>query len=158
VYNQSVPEFRFHHPIEVRYGDLDPQGHVNNARYLTYMEQARIAYIQALGLWKGGSFLDVGIILADARVTFKAAIQYGQPVKVGVCVTHLGNKSMTMEYSLEDGASGQLLATGVSVLVAYNYRESATISIPDDWRQTISKFEGLEGSILEAIDDEPPPS
>jgi acyl-CoA thioesterase FadM len=63
-----------------------------------------------------------------------------------------------MEYSLEDGASGQLLATGASVLVAYNYRESATISIPDDWRQTITKFEGLEGSFLEAIDDEPPPS
>ena len=55
---------RFYHPIEVRYGDLDPQGHVNNARYLTYMEQARIAYVAHLGLWKGPSFLDIGIILA----------------------------------------------------------------------------------------------
>ena len=37
-----MADFRFYHPIEVRYGDLDPQGHVNNARYLTYLEQARI--------------------------------------------------------------------------------------------------------------------
>jgi len=156
VYNQSVPDFRFHHPIEVRYGDLDPQGHVNNARYLTYLEQARIAYIQALGLWKGGSFLDVGIILADARVTFKAPIQYGTPVRVGVRITRMGNKSLTMEYLLEDADSGQYLATGASVLVAYDYHRASAIPIPDDWRITISKFEGLDGSTVEAIDDEPP--
>ena len=34
--------YHFSYPIEVRYGDLDPQGHVNNAKYLTYMEQARV--------------------------------------------------------------------------------------------------------------------
>jgi hypothetical protein len=59
-------EYNFYYPIEVRYGDLDPQGHVNNAKYLTYMEQARVAYIRRLGVWKGDSFLDIGIILADA--------------------------------------------------------------------------------------------
>jgi hypothetical protein len=49
-------EFRFYHPIEVRYSDLDPQGHVNNAKFLTYLEQARIEYIGKLGLWDGSSF------------------------------------------------------------------------------------------------------
>ena len=49
-----MTKFRYYHLIEVRYGDLDPQGHVNNACYLTYMEQARIGYIQHLGLWAGG--------------------------------------------------------------------------------------------------------
>jgi acyl-CoA thioester hydrolase len=44
-----MPGFHYYHPIEVRYGDLDPQGHVNNARYLTYLEQARIGYIRHLG-------------------------------------------------------------------------------------------------------------
>lgn len=135
--------FHFYHPIEVRYGDLDPQGHVNNACYLTYMEQARIAYIQQLGLWKGGSFLDVGIILADAQVTFKEPIQFGQAVRVGVRVTRLGRKSLTMEYQIEDARDGRPLATGASVLVAYDYRQERSLPVPDDWRLVLSEFEGI---------------
>ena len=138
-----MTEFRFYHPIEVRYGDLDPQGHVNNARYLTYMEQARIAYIKALSLWRGGSFLDVGIILADARVIFHAPILYGQQVRVGVRVSQIGNKSITMEYRLEDGANGQQLASGSSVLVAYDYREARSMPVSENWRRTIAEFEDL---------------
>jgi len=141
-----MPGFRFYHPIEVRYGDLDPQGHVNNAKYLTYMEQARIAYIRHLSLWEGGSFLKIGIILADARVTFLAPILFGQDVRVGVRVTRLGNKSMTMEYEIEDHQSGQPQATCTSVLVAYDYETEKTIPIPDGWRRTITEFEQIEPS------------
>ena len=138
--------YRFSHPIEVRYGDLDPQGHVNNAKYLTYLEQARIAYIGSLGLWTGGSFLDIGIILADAHLTFRSAIQFGQPVQVGVRVTRLGNKSLNMEYCLEDDNTGQELASASTVLVTYDYRSGNTIPLPADWREKISQFEGLPPS------------
>ncbi len=136
-------DFKFYHPIEVRYGDLDPQGHVNNAKYLTYMEQARIHYIQRLGLWNGGSFLDVGIILADFHITFHAAATFGQAVRVGVRVTRLGNKSMDTRYIIEDTATGQVLADGASVLVAYDYHAQQSIPIPEEWRQAISIYEGI---------------
>ena len=78
MYNLSMPEIKFYHPIEVRYADLDPQGHVNNAKYLTYIEQARTQYIRRLGLWPGGSFMDFGVILADVQMTFKSPITFGQ--------------------------------------------------------------------------------
>ena len=134
---------RFHHPIEVRYGDLDPQGHVNNAKYLTYLEQARVAYIASLGLWRSDSFFDFGVILADVQVTFRQPILFGQKVQVGVRVTRLGNKSLTMEYVIEDSEKKLVLATSSSVLVTYNYHSGQTIPIPQHWRQTISAFEGL---------------
>ncbi len=139
-----MSSYQFFHPIEIRYGDLDPQGHVNNAKYLTYMEQARIQYIKNLGLWKTNSFLDVGIILAEARVTYRVPIQYGIEIKVGVRVSRLGNKSLDMEYSLQDSDTGREMANGSSVLVAYDYRSQQTIPIPDDWRLKIATFEGLE--------------
>ena len=91
-----MSDYRFYYPIEVRYGDLDPQGHVNNAKYLTYMEQARIAYIQHLGLWEGKSFLDIGMILAEAKVTFLASIHLTQKVRVGVRTTLMSEKSFNM--------------------------------------------------------------
>lgn len=139
-----MSSFHFFHPIEIRYGDLDPQGHVNNAKYLTYMEQARIQYIKHLGLWKSNSFIDVGIILAEVRVTYRLPIQFGTAIQVGVRVTRLGNKSMDMEYSLQDIATAQEMANGSSVLVAYDYRSQQTIPIPDHWRRQIATFEGLD--------------
>jgi len=137
-----MADFRFYHPIEVRYGDLDPQGHVNNARYLTYVEQARIAYIRHLGLWDGKSFFEIGIILAEAQITFRAPILLGQHLQAGVRVSRLGNKSMTMEYILEDMETCQQLASAATVLVTYDYGSGATIPIPDNWRHVIEDFEG----------------
>jgi acyl-CoA thioester hydrolase len=142
-YNHPVAEFNYYHPIEVRYGDLDPQGHVNNARYLTYFEQARINYIAHLGLWTSDSFVDIGIILADAHLNFRKAVVFGQAVRVGVRVAHLGTKSLRMEYSLQDEADGTELVNGSTVLVTYDYRTSSTIPIPENWRATITAFEHL---------------
>jgi len=135
---------RFYHPIEVRYGDLDPQGHVNNASYLTYLEQARIAYIRHLGLWKSKSFLDVGIILADAQITFQKPVLFHDLIQVGVKITRLGNKSLTMQYQIEGIESGELFARASSVLVTYDYPRHASILIPENWRTTIREYENLD--------------
>jgi acyl-CoA thioester hydrolase len=134
---------KFYHLIEVRYGDLDPQGHVNNAKYLTYFEQARVAYLQHLGLWDGKSFLDVGMILADVKVTFRAPVRFGQELRVGVQVTRLGGKSFTTTYCLEDAHTHKELATGAATLVAYDYRARESISIPEVWRHAIATFENI---------------
>ena len=140
-----MADFHFYHLIEVRYGDLDPQGHVNNAKFLTYIEQGRVFYLKQLKLWEGGTFLNMGIILADVQITFKKAVQFGDPLRVGVRISRLGNKSLTSEYQLEDARDGSLFATGSSVLVAYDYQEKRSVSIPDEWRKTILQFEGLAG-------------
>lgn len=138
-----MPKYEFYYPIEVRYGDLDPQGHVNNAKYLTYMEQARVSYVKHLGLWNGKSFDDFGIILADVHVKYFAPIMFGQKVRIGVRISRLGNKSFDMDYSFEDTETKQDLADGSTVLVAYNYFDGKTIQIPADWRRVINAFENL---------------
>lgn len=138
-----MADFRFFHPIEVRYGDLDPQWHVNNAKFLTYFEQARISYVSHLGLWDGRSFLDIGFILASVSVNFHAPVIFRQNIRVGVRVTRLGNKSLEMSYLLEDADTGQALATGSSVMVTYDYRTQTTIPLPEDWRQKIAAFEQI---------------
>lgn len=139
-----MSDFRFFVPLTVRYSDLDPQGHVNNARYLTYLEEARIAYIRELGLWDGESFLDVGIIIAEARVVYRAAITIGQNLRAGVRTARLGSKSLMMEYILEDAGDGRLLATGSTVLVTYDYHQNQTIPVPESWRQAITAYEGIQ--------------
>ncbi len=138
-----MTDFHFYHLIEVRYGDLDPQGHVNNAKFLSYLEQGRIFYLKQLKLWEGGSFMNLGIILADVQMTFRKAIQFGDPVRVGVRISRIGNKSMTSEYCIEDARDANEFATGSSVLVAYDYHNNRSVSIPEEWRKAILQFEGL---------------
>ena len=146
-YNRRMSEFRFYHPIEVRYGDLDPQGHLNNAKYLTYLETARIKYFVHLGLiTPGQSFMDIGIIMAEARVTFHAAVHFDMPVKVGVRFSKLGNKSLTVDQNIVHAESGEVFATGQIILVAFDYHKNTTVPIPDVMREKISKFEGLQDS------------
>ncbi len=141
---RPMTQFNFYHPIEVRYGDLDPQGHVNNAKQLTYFEQARIAYKTRLGLFtKGQSFMEIGVILADVHITYLEPIYYGQEIKVGVRAVKLGNKSMIWEQNIVDAGTGKILAKGEVVLVAYDYSEEKTISVPQEWREKIKQFESL---------------
>lgn len=133
----------FYHPIEVRYGDLDPQGHVNNAKHLTYFEQARIAYMVELGLFtKDQSFMEIGVILADVHITYLAPVYFGEQIKVGVQPVKLGTKSMTWAQDIVDVETGKELAKGEVILVTYDYKEEKTINIPHEWREAIKQFEG----------------
>ena len=139
-----MSDFRFYHPVEVRYGDLDPQGHVNNAKHLTYFEQARIQYMIELGLFtKDQSFMEVGVILADVHITYFAPIHFGQNIRVGVHVAKFGNKSMTWEQNIVDTDTKKELAKGEVVIVTYDYKDEKTIPIPEEWRKKITAFEGL---------------
>ena len=136
-----MSNFRFFHPIVVRYGDLDPQGHVNNAAFLTYLEHARVAYVRHLGLWDGNSFLEIGIILARIELDYKEPILMTDAVEVGLRTSRLGNKSLDMDYVIRGINTGQVFAEAKTVQVAYDYQKGITIPIKDSWRKTLQDFE-----------------
>ncbi len=139
-----MTKFNFYQPMEVRYGDLDPQGHVNNAKYLTYFEHARSNYLVHLGLFaEGRSFLDIGIIMASIRVDFFAPIQWENKIKIGVRTTRLGNKSFTVVQNVEDQQNGRVYANSEVILVSFDYHQNASLPIPEEWRRILSDFEGL---------------
>ena len=139
-----MTDFRFFHPTEVRYGDLDPQGHVNNAKYLTYFEQARVYYLIELGLFsRDQSFMDVGVIVADIHITYHSPTHYDDHIQVGVRTSKIGNKSMTMEQCVMNVDTGEVYAAGTVILVTFDYRAKKTMVVPEEWRKKISEFEGL---------------
>lgn len=132
--------YRFTIRLEVRYSDLDAQGHLNHARYFSFMEQARFKYIMALGLWSDmRDFNAVGQIVAEATCTYKRPVLLDQVVEVGVRVSRMGNKSMELEYRMMVGDVE--VATGRTVQVAYDYAASRSILIPAEWRERVAAFE-----------------
>ena len=145
-YNISMLDFRFYYSIQVRYGDLDPQWHVNNAHFITFIEQARFAYLVELGLFDGKSFFDLGLIVADMHMAYLAPILLTQKVRVGVRVARIGVKSLTFEYLVEDETTGQALGRAETVMVAYDYPTHTSKPVSEDWRVKINQFEKREPS------------
>ena len=137
-----MAEFHFFHPVEVRYADLDAQWHVNHTRFLTYMEQARLKYLQKLDLFDGKSFLDLRVIIADVHVSYIAPIVLGQNVRVGTCTSRIGSKSLQFKYLLEDTDTRKALAKGEVISVTYDFRKQESVPVPEEWRTKIAKFEG----------------
>jgi acyl-CoA thioester hydrolase len=137
-----MSDFKFFHPIEVRYGDLDPQGHVNNAKHLTYFEQARVRYLIQLGLFsRDQSFMEIGVVVADIHIAYHAPVHYSDNIKVGVKTAKIGNKSMTMEQCVMNVDTDEIMSSGKVVMVTYDYRALKPIAVPEEWKKRIFEFE-----------------
>ena len=130
--------FPFVAPIEVRFRDLDPLGHVNNAVYLSYFETARIACFTAItGLT---SLQELNMILAEVTVTYHAPALFGDRLEAGARVSRMGTKSFDMEYLLVRQPDGRRIASGRSVQVMYDYAGAQTVPISDELRAQIARF------------------
>ncbi len=113
---------------------MDNFGHVNNAVYLTYLEETRNAFLQDLGLVRGVA--DIRMILARTEIDFRAPLGLGDEVEIGVRPSRLGTKSFDLEYELRAG--GRVVAEAKAVLVAYDYEQSAPMPVPDEWRERMA--------------------
>jgi acyl-CoA thioester hydrolase len=129
-----VEGFAFVHRERVRFRDLDAFGHVNNAVFLTYLEQARIEFLRHLGLL--GRVDDMTMILARAEIDFRSQATLGEEIDIGVRPSRFGAKSFDLDYELRSG--DRLVAEARTVLVAFDYASGETIELPDWWRQRLA--------------------
>ncbi len=133
----APPSFRFVAPTPLRWVDVDSEGVVNNAVYLSLMEQARFAYFEQLGLLAGGN---VPFVLAEATVRFLRPGRMRMDVHTAARVTRLGRSSFAMEFEVR--TEGVVLAASNATLV---YVDAALkpVAIDATARTRISAFEGI---------------
>ena len=99
--------FRFVHAQEVTFRDLDVFGHVNNAVYLTYIENARIGYMrEVLGV---ESLEDLLVIVAKVNVDFRSRASLGEVLEIGARVSRIGTKSFDLDHEVR-GPDARLVA------------------------------------------------
>ncbi len=114
-------------------------GHVNNAVYLTYFEQARFAHWRSLagaGLTESPGDLP-GVILARVEVDYRMPARYGETLEVRIGLAGIGRTSFTYEYETVN-AGGALVATGRSVQVMFDYTKNTPVPVPDDIRRLLT--------------------
>lgn len=114
-------------------------GHVNNAVYLTYLEQARFAHWRAL--WKyrqeGWDRRVPGVILARAEVDYRGQAREGDELDVRLTIAKLGRTSFHYAYEIVD-QRGTLILQAKTVQVMYDYAAGRPVEIPEEIRRMLA--------------------
>lgn len=126
--------FHFFHEIRVRFRDVDMMRHVNNAVYLTYLEEARTAF----GEWvfeDHPELRKIGYIVASVTIHYRAPAFYREYLRVYLKIKEMGNTSFVFQYEIRRRETDELVADAESVQVMYDYKEGKKYPIPDEIRQ-----------------------
>ncbi|MDX2159978.1 MAG: thioesterase family protein [bacterium] len=139
----DLSHFRHSTPIQVRWADLDALGHVNNAKFLTYIEQARITYTDALALWDGSSSR-LGLIMARVVLDFKLPMFAQDQVRVLTRVARLGRSSFDIHSLVvrhTPDQTDQITGDSRVTVVVYDYEHNQPTAIPLEWREKLIAYE-----------------
>lgn len=132
-----MSDFSYDVELAVRYRDLDTMGHVNNAVYATYLEQARTSYIEDI---VGREIGEIGLALANLEIDFNHELTFREHVTVALRTTKVGESSVTMEYEIRAGDTVAASASSVTVTVD---DDGSPCQIPAEIRESIIAHEEL---------------
>jgi acyl-CoA thioester hydrolase len=140
----SLTDFKHRVPITIRFADMDAMGHVNNAKYSTYFETARITYIHEV--CQPESFYTASVILAKMTIEFKLPLTVGDEIAILTRCSRLGNRSFDLDaviarYNAE--GNPEIAAISQAVMVAYDYTTHQTMPLAPAWRERISAYENI---------------
>jgi acyl-CoA thioester hydrolase len=147
-------EFRYRHPIEVRFVDTDALGHINNATYLSYFEAARAGYYQALmgtpfGTGEGADRYT--FLIAEACLHYRAPAFFGEPIAAHCRVAWTSRSSFGLEYRVVSEGSDigppRLVADGQTAQVMYDLKRERVTRIP---AELLDRFTAFEGRLIPA--------
>jgi acyl-CoA thioester hydrolase len=130
----------FQHRAQVRFSDTDAMGHVNHARLLAYLEDARIALLREAFQGQPAPLWERGIILARLEIDYLRPVPAEAGwIDVPVWVKHIGRSSFTLAYSVRQG--GDEVARASTVLVAYDYASASTRLLSESDRLALERMQ-----------------
>lgn len=118
--------------IQLRFGDTDALGHVNNAAYAQYAELARLDFLRRLGRPVSS------LILARLAIDFRRQVDFTEAVHVESWVERLGRTSFGLRHAVY--AAGELAAEIESVVVVFDYDAGRSMAIPDALRDALAPY------------------
>ena len=129
--------YRFATEVPLRWVDVDSAGVVNNAVFLSLVEQARFAYFSHLGLVEDHR---VPYVLAETTVQFLRPGRLGMELSVAARTSKLGGSSFHMDYEVR---SGEDVICKAKAALVYVDDAMQPCEIPADFREVVTTFEEL---------------
>ena len=134
--------FKFKHPLQLRWNDMDALGHVNNAVFVTYFEVARGHYmLKACPGWDWHKHM---FLIGNLNVDFKKELLLNaEKTAVWMRTAKIGTKSFVLEYVVVSKKKGEMIihATGSTTQIMFDMKTRSTIEVADWVRQAINSYE-----------------
>jgi acyl-CoA thioester hydrolase len=126
--------------LTVRWRDLDAFNHVNNANYLTYLEEARLQWLQQVRDWFGEESVPV---LAASALHYRLPIAWPAQLHVELHCERIGNSSLTLAHRIVDAADdSRLYSDGHVVMVWMNPTTGRPVPLPPTIRAAVCHDRG----------------
>ena len=134
--NQLVDPLAFEAKLSVRWSDMDAFGHVNNSIYFTYLEQARILWMETLQ-HNLLCLKENGPVLVHAECTYLKSIKYPNTLLIRLFPQNPGHSSFNLQYEICDEEGRELFAKASSKVVWIDWKSGHSMQLPDVVRQVI---------------------
>lgn len=136
-------DFRFFHRLRVRYSEVDWQGIVFNAHYLTYIDVAVTEYFRNIGvdykrLAQEGK---MDMALVKTTLEFKSSAMFDEELEIGTRISHIGNTSYSVEFEIYKTGLEDLVLRAQTIYVNYNTLKRRADRVPDFFRSLVQTFE-----------------
>ena len=137
--------YKFYHPLRVRYNETDAQGHVFFGNYLNYFDLGLLEYTRALGYtYQDMLASGVDMFYVEATCQYKGRAYFDDVLHVHTRIGHIGNTSFAFEFAIYRQPAGEMIATGRITAVAVDIETEQPIRVPDELREAVTRFEGIE--------------
>jgi acyl-CoA thioester hydrolase len=136
-------QFRFFHPLRVRWAEVDRQGIVFNGHYLTYFDVAITEYWRAIGYPYPDGLLEHGCdtFVRKATLEYHAPAGFDDLLEIGVRVARIGRSSM--RFLLEIQRGDERLIDGELIYVLADPASRKPTRVPDFLRDAIRSYEAI---------------
>ena len=128
--------------VPVQWGDQDAFGHVNNTVFFRWMESARIAYGDRVGLLDLLATQQIGPILASTSCDYRRPVNFPDTIHVGIRSTRIGRTSLAHEHRIVSQEQQAVVAEGTSTTVVFDYGANRSHPVPEPVRRAIETLEG----------------
>ena len=113
----KLSDFPFHHRAKTRWRDLDAFGHVNNATFLSYIEDARITFFKRWSI----NLSEKSLIVASVKINYIKQLMHPSNFIIGQRVSRLGNKSFDIESVLFSEDTKTTICHSIVTSVCYDF-------------------------------------
>jgi acyl-CoA thioester hydrolase len=128
----------FRHRLRVRYNECDPQGVVFNANYLTYFDLTMTELWRELGGYQAMVDAGVDMVVAEARIRYRAALRFDDEFEVTATIGRLGDTSMTTAIAIM--RADETVAEGELRHVFIESGGGPTAPIPESIRSGLARY------------------
>ncbi len=124
--NVKISDYSFHHKTKTRWKDLDAFQHINNAVFLSYFEDARIALFDRWNLKPNGKSL----IVASVKVNYYKQLLHPSDFSIGQKVSRVGNSSFDIQSTMFND-NEEVIIDALITCVCFDFNNQSTQPVYD---------------------------